>query len=89
MKHLHIGAAVLATFALAGCFSPSETPVADACGARTHAGLVGEALPKGFAPRDPARVFRTGDPLTMDFVEHRLNIEVDPRTDKVARVFCG
>lgn len=89
MKHVWMGTALLGSAVLAGCFSPPETPTADACGAQTHAGLVGEALPKAFAPPDPSRVFRSGDPLTMDFVEHRLNIELDPQTGKVVRVFCG
>ena len=89
MKHATIAAALLGTVALAGCFYPPEPVAADACGAGANAGLVGAALPKGFAPPPPARVFRTGDALTMDFVAHRLNVEVDRKTGKVVQVFCG
>lgn len=78
----------LAALALAGCVTPPAQP-ADACGAQARAGLVGAPLPPRFTPPDPARIFTTGDALTMDFVEHRLNVELDPQTGDVVRVFCG
>jgi hypothetical protein len=37
----------------------------------------------------PVRVFNRGDALTMDFNPNRVNIELDPTTDRVVRVFCG
>ena len=91
MKHISMGAVVLAATALGGCFTDTAGPApgADTCGAQSSAAQVGAPLPKGFAARDPARVFRSGDALTMDFVAGRINIELDPQTGKVVRVFCG
>ena len=36
----------------------------------------------------PVRVIRPGTAVTMDFVENRLNIELD-ETETVTRVYCG
>ena len=36
----------------------------------------------------PVRVIRPGTAVTMDFVENRLNIELD-ETETVTRIYCG
>lgn len=89
------GAALLA--ALAAC---AEQPKAegeaaasggeDACGAAGLQSLVGTsvgALDASALP-EPRRVIFPGQPVTMDFRQERLNVEIGP-DDKVARVFCG
>ena len=88
------GAALLAT--LAAC---AEQPAAegetaaggeDACGAAGLQSLVGTsvgALDASALP-EPRRVIFPGQPVTMDFRQERLNVEIGP-DDKVARVFCG
>lgn len=85
-----IGMVVVAV-ALTGCVRPATAPHedADTCGAQAATALVGGALPKGFAPPVPSRVFRSGDALTMDFRAERINYELDPASLRVVRVFCG
>ena len=63
----------------------------DQCGAAAHQWLVGRSHAE-VPPRPPSRMFRvyaTGQPITMDYSEQRLNIEYDPRTHRVVRVYCG
>lgn len=76
--------------ALAACEAPqADSPAVDPCGAASLQHLVGAPLPDDFAPPDPARVFDRGDPVTMDFRPERLNVELDPESRRVDRVFCG
>jgi hypothetical protein len=35
------------------------------------------------------RVFKSGDPTTDDYIEDRVNIEVDPESKRIVRVFYG
>ena len=61
------------------------------CGADAHQWLVGRhrnEIPPA-PPSRSRRVYATGDALTMDFSPQRLNIEYDPRTHRVVRVYCG
>ncbi|MCC5986045.1 MAG: hypothetical protein JJT95_00070 [Pararhodobacter sp.] len=66
---------------------PSDDP--DACGASRYQHLVGERLPEPFPARGVVRIFRTGDPVTMDHSPSRLNVETERRRDRIVRIFCG
>jgi hypothetical protein len=66
-------------------------PAPDQCGAAAHQWLVGRSHAE-VPPAPPGRnrrVYPTGDALTMDYSPQRLNIEYDPRTHRVVRVWCG
>lgn len=79
--------------ALAACqdeAAPQLTPPADACGAATLQGLVGQ--PEGMAAAvkapGPVRILRPGMAVTMDYSPTRLNIEIG--TDgRILRLSCG
>ena len=63
----------------------------DGCGAASHQWLVGRSH-SDVPPAPPSRnrrVYATGDMLTMDYSPQRLNIEYDPRTHRIVRVYCG
>ena len=66
---------------------PSDDP--DACGASRYQYLLGERLPDPFPARGVVRIFRTGDPVTMDHSPSRLNVEIERRRDRIIRIFCG
>ena len=68
------------------------TPVpTDACGAAEHQDWVGRA--RSDLPSAPAgadwRVFETGQPVTQDLRPNRLNIEINPDSQKVVGLSCG
>jgi hypothetical protein len=67
-----------------------DLPGPDACFANGGAGLVGQPESVLAAMTFPAgtRIYRTGDPLTMDYSPGRLNIEIGPDGVIVA-VSCG
>lgn len=74
--------------------APSEpaTPApSDDCGAAERQDWIGRA--RSDLPSAPAgatwRVYETGQPVTMDFSANRLNIEIDPTSQKVVRLSCG
>jgi hypothetical protein len=63
---------------------------ADSCGASAQAALIGQpatALERVYL-LGPVRVIRPGDAVTMDFVERRINFDLDA-TDRIVRIFCG
>lgn len=73
---------------------PGQRPpmrVEDACGAEPRQVWVGKD--RGEVPAAPAgenwRVYETGDILTQDLRPDRLNIEINPDTDKIVAVRCG
>lgn len=69
---------------------PAATAADDACGAAGFQNLVGTSvgtLDASSLP-EPRRVIFPGQPVTMDFRQERLNVEIGP-DDKVVRVFCG
>lgn len=35
------------------------------------------------------RVFKSGDPITDDYIEDRVNIEIDPQSKRIVRIFYG
>lgn len=80
---------------LAACQAPvtegvAEDPAEDACGASELQHLVGQSASaaEGLTVPGPVRVFRTGQPVTLDYRVERLNIELDGR-GRIVRVFCG
>jgi hypothetical protein len=65
-------------------------PGADTCNAATRAALIGQpatALERVYI-LGPVRLIRPGDAVTMDFVERRINFDLDA-TDRIVRIFCG
>ena len=66
-------------------------PIDGACGAGSLQALVGRdraQIPPASAGQ-ARRVHARGDMLTMDYSPTRLNIEYDPATGRVLRVYCG
>ena len=93
---------VMSAALLGACAPPPRPPVTvpppdgapaapNQCGAAAHQWLVGRG--RAEVPQRPPgrgwRVYATGDMLTMDYSPQRLNIEYDPRTQRVVRVYCG
>ena len=37
----------------------------------------------------PLRVVKTGDPVTLDYMPSRVNIEIDTKTRAIVRVWAG
>jgi hypothetical protein len=83
--------------AVAGCSQQENAaggPVAatseDACGAAQLQSLVGTSVGTldSAALPEPRRVIFPGQPVTMDYREERLNVEIG-KDDKVVRVYCG
>lgn len=70
---------------------PAPEPNPDACGASGFQTWVGQ--PRSSVPAAPAgadwRIYETGDALIQNFSTERLNVEIDPATDQVVRVWCG
>ena len=86
---------VTATVPLFACTEtpvpPPEPPLlVEPCGAMPLLALIGQpvtALPTTGLP--PAvRIIRPGDPVTEDYSETRLNVELDGQ-DRITRVYCG
>ena len=72
--------------------APPAAPTAEgSCGAGSLQALVGrdraEIPPPGAG--QARRVHARGDMLTMDYSPTRLNIEYDPASGRVLRVYCG
>lgn len=89
--------AILMAPLLAAACAPAPTttvvvPVVttgDTCGAARYQSLVGQTGPALVLPGDAVyRVYKTGDPITMDMQPARLNFETDAR-GKLLRVTCG
>ena len=83
---------IASTLLLAACQVPvAETPSEDACGAAALQHLVGmrATAAEGMTAPGPVRVFRSGQPITMDYRTERLNIELDARGRSIIRIFCG
>lgn len=68
-----------------------DSPPADACGAAERQGWVNQ--PRSAVPATPAgadwRIFETGQPVTQDLRPDRLNVEINPATQRVVSVRCG
>lgn len=77
---------------LVACQAPvADGPAEDACGAADLQHIVGQpaSAAEGLTAPDTVRVFRSGEPVTMDYRTERLNIELDARGRRIVRVFCG
>lgn len=90
-------AALILIFALAACApvyvdDPMPTMPLDqaSCGADDMQHLVG--LPDDILERmrlkPPARILRPGKAATMDYIEERLNIDID-KDGVITNVYCG
>ena len=70
---------------------PATPAPTDACGAAERQDWIGRA--RSDLPSAPAgadwRVFETGQPVTQDLRPNRLNIEIDPDSQKVVGLSCG
>lgn len=83
---------IVSALLLAACQPPVEEPVVeDACGAAELQHLVGmpASAAEGMTAPGPVRVFRSGQPITMDHRPDRLNVELDARGRRIDRIFCG
>lgn len=71
--------------------APATPAPADDCGAAERQDWIGRARPDLPSPPPGAdwRVFETGQPVTQDLRPDRLNIEIDPDSQKVIRLSCG
>lgn len=89
-----MGAGLLAAGLLAGCVTVDPVNPApgqvESCGASELQSLVGQDIGviSGIRFSQPLRVYKQGDPVTMDFNPARLNIETGPG-DVILRVSCG
>lgn len=69
--------------------APAAPAEGDACGAAAYQSLVGQQSPAITLPSGATyRSYRTGDPVTMDFNENRINFEYD-RRGVLVKVSCG
>lgn len=101
--HLHIGAALAGAIILAGCNSSAppaaQVPPPADCGASALQDQIGKPV-KGTTAADAqvggtpvqskgvVRIYVSGQPLTMDFNEERLNLETDAAGNLVLAT-CG
>ena len=67
---------------------PATPPASDTCNAAGYAGLIGKDAPNALIVPQPKRVFRIGDPVTLDFNPARVNVQLD-QTDVIAAITCG
>jgi len=84
---------IFAGLLLAGCgatMPPAGSPpvAADTCNAAAHQGLIGRGAAASLALPEPKRTYGPRDPVTMDFVAERLNVQLDG-TDTIIAVTCG
>lgn len=66
-------------------------PANDTCAARDSSHVIGKdaaALSALANRRDPIRVLSPGQPMTMDYQQTRLNVELDA-AGKIIRLSCG
>ncbi len=96
MKHTLIPSLLL-SFALSACApvapdappAPPATPTPnDTCNAAGYASLIGKDAPNALIVPEPKRMYRIGDPVTLDFNPARVNVQLD-QTDVIAAITCG
>ena len=97
MRPLLILAALAGLTACAAPMPPAPAPgpavpdaSSDTCGASSRAALIGQpatALERVYI-LGPVRIIRPGDAVTMDFIDTRINFDLDA-TDRITRIFCG
>lgn len=59
------------------------------CNADRWQYMVGGPLPQPFPARGTVRVYRSDMSVTMDYDPNRLNVEVDPVTNRIVSISCG
>ena len=60
----------------------------DTCGAAAYASLVGQDAPSALIVPQPKRVYRIGDPITMDLNPQRINVQLNDQ-NVIAAITCG
>jgi hypothetical protein len=55
----------------------AQTATDDTCNAGAHLALIGELAEAAQSLPEPKRIYRLGDPVTMDFNPSRLNVKLD------------
>lgn len=86
--------AVLSALLLAGCGTACDTPdgpetgADDTCNAAAYQSLIGQGRDAAEPLPEPKRIYRIGDPVTMDFNPARLNIKLDDE-GRIAEIDCG
>ena len=77
---------------LAGCgdvSSPGPNIAgSDTCNASAYAGLIGQDAVTALAVPEPKREYRIGQPVTLDYLAERVNIQLDD-TDVIVAITCG
>ncbi|MBY6002626.1 hypothetical protein KUV62_01825 [Salipiger bermudensis] len=89
MKHIALMA--LAALPLTACMAeePLATDAEDTCGMAAYSDLVGTNVAAVTLPADAQiRVLKQGQPMTLEFLAERLNIETDD-DGVILRLFCG
>ncbi len=85
---------ILAGVLVAGCSTgqnpnaSAPTGGADTCNAAAYQSLIGQDSVMDLSLPEPKRTFRIGDPVTLDFVAERLNVQLDD-TDMIVAITCG
>jgi hypothetical protein len=95
--------ALLAPLAIAACAAggtefpplgipgqPGQPSAADTCGAAAYAAFLDQprAALNGVSLPPGTRVILPGDAVTQDYVETRLNFEIDGNVE-ISRIYCG
>jgi hypothetical protein len=91
MTRLTLPALMLCATALAACVEgESPMPTEDACGASMMGDLVGQnrSVLETMKFAGPVRIIEPGMAVTMDYIETRLNIELN-EAGTITRVSCG
>lgn len=80
---------VLASLLLTGCADVTATPPSPSeCNAQAWVRLVGQPATAALVVPEPKRLYRLGDPVTMDFRPDRVNVVLSD-TDTIIDVKCG
>ena len=84
---------IMALMLLAGCvpqMQPAPKPAPTTCAAPQLQGLLGQPATKLQVMRfaSQVRIILRGTAVTMDYLENRLNIEIDA-DENISRVYCG
>jgi len=92
--YLLAGLGMLAMTAAASADEPGSGPAPGVCDRAAAETLGGKAdmsddQVKKLTGATIIRRIAPGDPVTMDFRQERVTVEVDAKTGKIVRAFCG
>ncbi len=88
---------ILAGLMLAGCGDamapvqgngPAAAAGPDTCGAAAYQHLLGKGAAASLVVPEPKRVYGAADPVTLDYLADRINVQLD-NTDTIVAVTCG